>query len=140
MVEWCSIYYFLNCNDVSFDTFENKEDTNENSILEDVKSGENENYMFKFVDASSFVTVFSSNLNEPVSFINVEEKCIAESQLKDQYGQVVFDDEPPIGKHFQKFRSKNKFKLLPYAVYIKPDEVYQPFVEVDQNLTLRKRL
>ena len=140
MVEWCSIYYFLNCNDVSFDTFENKEDTNENSILEDVKSGENENYMFKFVDASSFVTVFSSNLNEPVSFINVGEKCIAESQLKDQYGQVVFDDEPPIGKHFQKFRSKNKFKLLPYAVYIKPDEVYQPFVEVDQNLTLRKRL
>ena len=58
MVEWCSIYYFLNCNDVSFDTFENKEDTNENSILEDVNSGENENYMFKFVDAPSLSLFF----------------------------------------------------------------------------------
>lgn len=69
----------------------------------------------------------------------MEEKFIAESELKNQYGQVVFDDEPPIGKHFQKFRSKNKFKLLPYAVYIKPDEVYQPFVEIDQNLNYHER-
>ena len=30
--------------------------------------------------------------------------------------------------------------LLPNPVYLEPDEVYQPFVEIDENLTITKEL
>ena len=33
-----------------------------------------------------------------------------------------------------------QFKLLPNPVYLEPDEVYQPFVETDENLTITKEL
>ena len=33
-----------------------------------------------------------------------------------------------------------QFKLLPNPVYLEPDEVYQPFVEIDENLTIIKEL
>ena len=48
------------------------------------------------------------------------------------------------GNYLQKIRSRNiskfQFKLLLNLVYIKPDEVYQPFVEIDENLTIAKEL
>ena len=146
------------CLALSFDNCENKEDTNENSTLEDINSGNNDsewhcdseetvdkNHIFEFVDAPSFVAVLSSNLNEPVYFIKVEEKGISESELKDRYGHVVFVGEPYFkGKYLQIIRSRNnstfQFKLLPHPIYIEPDEVYQPFVEIDQNLTITKEL
>ena len=33
-----------------------------------------------------------------------------------------------------------QFKLLPNPVYLEPDEVYQPFVEIEENLTITKEL
>ena len=42
-----------------------------------------------FVDVPSFVAVLSNNLNEPVYFIKVEEKGIAECELRDRFGHVV---------------------------------------------------
>ena len=93
----------------------------------------------------SFVAVLSNNLNQPVYFIKVEEKGIAKCELRDQFGHVVLVAEPYFkGNCLQKIRSRNisklQFKLLLNPVYLEPDEVYQPFVKIDENLTVTKEL
>ena len=76
-------------------------------------------------------------------FIKVEEKDIAECELRERFGLVVLVGEPYFkGNYLQKIRSRNIskfwFKLLPNPVYLEPDEVDQPFVEIDENLTIIK--
>ena len=75
----------------------------------------------------------------------MEEKGIAECELRDRFGYVVLVGEPYFkGNYLQKICSRNiskfQFKLLPNPVYYKPDEVYQLFVETDKNLTITKEL
>ena len=146
------------CLSLSFDKCENTKNLNDNSILEEISSVNNDNewfcdsdetinksYILKFVDVPSFVAVLSNNLNEPVYFIRVEEKGIAECELKDRFGHVVLVGEPHFKVNYlQKIRPRNiskfQFKLLLNLVYLEPDEVYQPFVEFDKNLTITKEL
>ena len=102
-------------------------------------------YLLEFVDVPFFVAVLSNNLNEPVYFIEVEKKRIAECELRDWFDHVVLVGEAYFkGNYLQKIRwrniSKFQFKLLPIPVYLEPDEVYQPFVEIDENLTITKEL
>ena len=143
---------------LSFDKCENTKNLNDNSILEEISSVNNDSewfcdsdetvnksYILEFVDVPSFVDVLSNNLKEPVYFIKVEEKGITERELRDRFGHVVLVGEPYFkGNYLQKIRSRNiskfQFKLLPNPVYIEPDEVYQPFVETDENLTITKEL
>ena len=79
------------CLPLSFDKLENAKNLNDDGILEEISSVNNESewfcdsdetvnqsYILEFVDVSSFAAVLSSNLNEPVYFIKVEEKGIAE--------------------------------------------------------------
>ena len=74
-----------------FDNCQNTKNLNDNSILEEISSLNNDkewfcnsnetvnkSYILEFVDVPSFVAVLSNNLNEPVYFIKVEEKDIAE--------------------------------------------------------------
>ena len=153
--------YLCNCKmclSLSFDKCENAKNLNANSILEEISSVNNDSewfcdsdetvnksYILEFVDVPSFVAVLSNNLNEPVYFIKVEEKGIAECQLRDRFGDVVLVGKPYFkGNYLQKIRSRNiskfQFKLLPNPVYLEPDEVYQAFVEIDENLTITKEL
>ena len=94
------------CLSLSFDKCENTKNLN-NSILEEISSVNNDSEWFcdsdetvnkshilEFVDVPSFVAVLSNNLNEPVYFIKVEEKGIAECELRDRFGHVVLVDEP----------------------------------------------
>ena len=62
--------------------------------------------------------------------------------VKDRY--VVFIGEPYFeGSCLQRIRSRNnstcQFKLLANPNYIEPEEAYQPFVEIEQNLNHHKR-
>ena len=87
----------------------------------------------------------SATVNKPVYFIKVEEKGIADSELRDQFGHVAVVGEPCFkGNYLQKIRSryisKFKFKLRPNPVYLESNEVYQPFVKIDENLTNTKEL
>ena len=146
------------CLSLSFDKCENTKNLNDNNILEEISSVNsdsdwfcdsdgtvNKSYILGFVDVPSFVAVLSNNLNEPVYFVKVEEKGIAECELRDQFGHVVLVGEPCFkGNYLQKIRSRNMsefhFKLLPNPVYLEPDKVYQPFVETDESLTITKDL
>ena len=146
---------------LSFDKCKNTKNTknlNDNSILEEIGSvsndGEwfcdsdktvNKSYIPEFVDVPSLVAVLSNDLNEPVYFIQVEEKGIAVCELRDRFGHVVLVGEPYCKRNYlQKIRSRNiskfQFKLLLNPVYLETDEVYQPFVETDENLTITKEL
>lgn len=63
--------------------------------------------------------------------------------VKDRY--VVFVGEPYFeGSCLQRIRSRNnstcQFKLLANPIYIEPEEAYQPFVEIEQNLNHQKEL
>ena len=143
------------CLSLSFDKCENTKNLNDNSILEEISSVNNDSewfcdsdetvnkiYILEFVDVPSFVTVLSNNLNEPVYLIKVKEKGIAECELRDRFGHVVLVGEPYFkGNYLQKIRSRNisKFKLLPNPVYLEPDEVYQPSVEIDEIFNNHQR-
>ena len=131
---------------------------NDNSILEEISSVNNDSewfcdsdetvnksYILEFVDVASFVAILSNNLNEPVYYIKVEEKGIAECELRDRFGYVILVGEPYFnGNYLQKIRSRNiskfQFKLHPNPVYLQPDKVHQPFVEIEENLTITKEL
>ena len=98
-------------------------------------------YILEFVDVPSFAAVLSNNLNEPVYFIKVEEKGIADCELRDRFGHDVLVGEQYFkGNYLQKIRSRNiskfQFKLLPNPVYLEPDEVYL----CDYCLTIIKML
>ena len=119
---------------LSFDKCENTKNLNDNSILEEISSVNNDSewfcdsdeivnksYILDFVDVQSFVAVLSNNLNEPVYFIKVEEKGIAECELRDRFGHAVLVGEPYFkGNYLKKIRSRNiskfQFKLLPNPV------------------------
>ena len=108
------------CLSLSFDKCENTKNINDNSILEEISAVNNDSewfcdsdetvnksYILKFVDVPSFVAVLSNNLNEPVYFIKVEEKGIAECELRDRFGHVVLVSEPYFkGNYLQKIRSR----------------------------------
>ena len=139
------------CLSLSFDKCENTKDLNDNSILEEISSVTNDSewfcdsdktinksYILEFVDVPSFVAVLSNNLNEPVYSIKVEEKGIAECELRDRFGHVILVGEPYFKVNYlKKIRSRKiskfQFKLLPNPVYLEPDEVYQPFVETEEK-------
>ena len=124
------------CLSLSFDKCENTKNLNDNRILEEISSVNNDSewfydsdetvnksYILEFVDVPSFVAVLSNNLNEPVYFIKVEEKGIAECELRGRFGHVVLVGEPYFkGNYLQKIRSRNiskfQLKLLPNPVYL----------------------
>ena len=145
------------CLSLSFDKCESTKNLNDNSILEEFSSVTNDSewfydldetvnksYILEFVDLPYFVAVLSNNLNEPVYFIKVEEKGIAEYELRDRFCHVILVGEPYFkGNYLQKIRSRNiskfQFKLLLKSVYLEPHEVYQSFAEIDENLTITKK-
>ena len=95
------------CLSLSFDKCENTKNLNDNNILEEISSVNNDSdwfcdsdetvnksYILEFVDVPSFVAVLSNNLNKPVHFIKVEEKGISDCELRDRFGHVVLVGEP----------------------------------------------
>ena len=130
---WIKVYFYdnptlsdlwnwLHYTASSFDQCENTKNLNDYSILEEISSVNNDSewfrdsdetvnksYMLEFV---SFVAFLSNNLNEPVYFIKVEEKGIAECELRDRFGHVVLVDEPYIKENYlRKIRSRNISKF-----------------------------
>ena len=105
------------CLSLSFDKCENTKNLNDNSILEEISSVNydsqwfcdsdetvNKTYILEFVDVPSFVAVLSNNLNKPVYFIKVEEKGIAECELRNRFGHVVLVGETYFkGNYYRRF-------------------------------------
>ena len=102
-----------------------------------------ENYPTKIYELAtipSFVAVISCNTSEPIYFIKIIEKNVAKENLRDQFGHEIFPGEWYVkGFYFQKSRLKTstlKFCILKYDVYLTPDEIFEPFVEISNYLTM----
>ena len=79
--------------------------------------------------------------HDPVYFVLLEKKSQATEKLQDRYGHVILPSELYLeGRYLHKSRSrhpsKKKFNVLGRTVYISPGEIFETFVEFDDDLTM----
>ena len=68
--------------------------------------------------------------------VKVLAKGKADEKLQDRFGHVVLPGEYYLKKNRSKHPRKKKFTILDFEVYVRPDEVFEPFVEVDDELCM----
>ena len=95
----------------------------------------------KFVEAPTFITLFTGSQVEPLYFVQVTENGIAESKLSNPYGHVILPGEIYFKGHYLKLvRSRNisikQLAILPTVIYVSPDEIYDTCVDIDGNLQM----
>ena len=78
---------------------------------------------------------------DPVYFVLLEKKSQATEKLQDRYGHVILPSELYLeGRYLHKSRSrhpsKKKFNVLDRTAYISPGEIFETFVEFDDDLTI----
>ena len=78
---------------------------------------------------------------EPLNFLKVIEKGISDSTLTDTWGHVVL---PQVwcfkGNYVKPVHSRNisfkKFEILPLSVDINTDEIYDAYVDINEDMLL----
>ena len=97
--------------------------------------------IFDFITAPSFVSLYSDNSIEPLYFVQITGKGVAEGHISDPYGHFVAKGE----KYFQGFylklgRSRNakvkRFSTISTKIVIAPDEIYDTYVDFNDELEL----
>ena len=105
---------------------------------------ENESHkVFEFVAVPSFVALISEDSNEPVYILKVEEKERAEKDEQDDFEHCIPAGDLYIrGKYFKKERFRptrvHKFSILSADALCTPDEIFDVFVDVSEDLTIEK--
>ena len=97
--------------------------------------------IFDFLHVLSFVTLLSGNQKEPLHFVRVIEKGTAHEDLTDSYGYFITSGEKVLkGFHLKVSRSKQtsrkKFQILPTPIVFAPDEVFDTYVDISDDLHL----
>ena len=97
--------------------------------------------IYEFVSTPSYVSLLSYNSNDPVYFVLVEKKGQATEKLQDRYGHVILPSELYVeGWYLHKSHShhpnKKKFKVIDHNVYISLGEIFETFVEFDDDLKM----
>ena len=96
---------------------------------------------YEFVSTPSCASLLSCNASDPVYFVLAEKKGQATEKLQDRYGHVILPGELYLeGRYLHKSHSrhpsKKKFNVLDHTVYISPGEIFEIFVEFDDDLTM----
>ena len=78
---------------------------------------------------------------DPVHFMLLEKKVQATEKLQDWYDHVILTGKLYLeGRYLHKFCSrhpgKKRLNVLNHAIYIGPGEVFETFVEFDDDLTM----
>ena len=97
--------------------------------------------IFEFTDILSYVAVITFSLMEPVYIIEVKEKGRATEPLSYIYGHNIAMWQLYLqGNYFKMLRSKNistkRFQIISCQVIIPPDQIFETFVEVADDLTM----
>ena len=97
--------------------------------------------IFNFLDVQSFVSLFSGSPNEPLYFVKVVEKGTAIGDLSDPYGHFISArDKFFKGFYLKMARSrqvnKKKFQVLPTEIVFTPDEVFDTYIDISEDLHL----
>ena len=134
------------CRKFEFDNCEREveEDQNLDVEIEDYyfaeeDNGSQEEQIFDFVDIPSFVTLLTGANAEPLYFLKVIDKGIADGTLSDKWGHIISPGTRYFTYHYLKtLRSRNisykKFEILPLVVYITPDEIQDTYVEINDDM------
>ena len=101
--------------------------------------------MFEFVTVPSFVSLYSGNLIEPLYFVELTGKGVAKKDMSDPYGHFISKDEKYFeGLYLKLERSRNanikRFSKLPTRIVISPDEIYDSYVDINENLEIDMNL
>ena len=90
---------------------------------------------------SHLLSLFSGSQNEPLHFVQVTEKGTAEKDLTDPYGHFIGTSEKFLkGNYLKQCRSKQisrkKFQILSTPTVFAPDEVFETYVDITDDLYL----
>ena len=97
--------------------------------------------IFDFVDVPSLMPLFTGNRAEPLYFVKVTEKGTAIKDMMDPYGHFIHTGEFFFkGNYLKLTRSRSlnnkKFQILPNCKLFPSDDVYDTYVEIDNDLQL----
>ena len=86
-------------------------------------------------------SLFSGSQNEPLHFVKVTEKGTAEKDLTDPYCHFIRTSEKFLkGYYLKQCRSKQiskkKFQILSTPIVFAPDEVFDTYVDIMDDLDL----
>ena len=87
----------------------------------------------------SFISLFSGNSVEPLHFVKLMSKDVAEMDISDPYVHSVAKGERYFQGYYLKLcRSKDikikKFTILLAKIAVTPDEVYDTYVDINDDL------
>ena len=87
------------------------------------------------------LSLFSGSQNEPLYFVQVTEKSTAEKDLSNPCGHFIGTGEKFLKGYYMKQRrskqiSKKKFQILSTPIVFAPDEVFDTYVDITDDLYL----
>ena len=98
-------------------------------------------HIFEFITVPSFLSLYSGNSIDPLYFVHVTGKGVAEEDMPDPYGHFVQKGERYFqGLYLKLVRSRNakvkRFSTLPTKIILTPDEIYDSYVDFNEHLEL----
>ena len=133
-------YYHSSTNDAMISATMNEYESDEEE-QDDDNYIDRSQQMFDFVEVPSYISLITGNTIKPLYFVKVTEKGIAEENLTDPYDHFLCEGECYFkGQYLKLTRSRNlnnkQFQTLPTNVIISTDEIYDTYVDIDDNMQL----
>ena len=93
------------------------------------------------VGANTYIAMASDDYREPLYFATVLSKDEAKTKIHDRFRHTILPGEKYLNAKYLKLtRSKNpnfkQYSVLDKCVFIPPDEVFGPFVDIKSDLSL----
>ena len=130
----CLQFDFKNC--LNENAVDNDED---DAGLEELdKEIDQTKQIFNFIIVLSFVSLFSESTIEPLSFVQITGKCIAEEDISDPSGHFVLKGMLYFQRLYLKavcsrYTKVKKFLTIPAKAVMTPDEIYDTYVDFSND-------
>ena len=140
--------YFCDCSQclqLDFDKclreFNEIEDTIEHQEIDNPVEIEDYEHIFDFVETPSYITLRSGRTLEPLYFVFVGEKGVADKLLIDSYDHTIDVGARYFKGNFLKLtRSKHpnckQFQVIQQQVIFPPEEIYDTYVDINEQLQI----
>ena len=114
------------------------------ALDEDFDDGNNQN-VFDFITLTSYIALITGNMLQPVYILKIFEKGKAITKMHDKSGHMILPDELYLkGNYLIKTRCKNinkiKFRIVDNTVLVTPDEIFDYFIDVKEDLTMEANI
>ena len=102
-------------------------------------------FVMEFVTVPSFITLYTESTIEHLYFVKLAGKGVSEKDMSDPYGHFIEKGEKYFeGLYLKLARSRNadvkQFTALPTKIIISPDEIYDSYVEFNDQLELDAKI